>query len=368
MASPIGLNEADNTVVVVLGASGDLAFKKTYPALFGLFKNGFLPPGVHIIGYARSSIEIEAFRKRVSSRMKIAGDSEQKKLDEFLLRCTYVAGKYDEAASFQRLNIAVLKAEEGVSGQKHRVFYMALPPSVFIPASQGLRENVYTESGTCRIVVEKPFGRDFDSSKVLSHALASHWKEDEIYRIDHYLGKEMVKNLMVLRFANVFFGAVWNRSHINNVQITFKEPIGTEGRGGYFDEFGIIRDILSIFAMERPVSLEAEDVRNEKVKVLRCIPPLTLDNTLLGQYTKSPDGKEPGYLEDPTVPKDSVTPTFAAARFFINNERWDGVPFVLKCGKALNEQKTEIRIQFNDVAGNIYPNLNRNELVIRVQP
>lgn len=156
-----------------------------------------------------------------------------------------------------------------------RIFYMALPPSVFAAASLGLKQNVYSETGTNRIIVEKPFGRDSASSKELSINLAKSCQEDEIYRIDHYLGKEMVKNLMVLRFANVFFGAVWNRFYISNVQITFKEPIGTQGRGGYFDEFGIIRDvmqnhllqILTIVAMDKPPSLDAEDVRNEKVKV-----------------------------------------------------------------------------------------------------
>jgi glucose-6-phosphate 1-dehydrogenase len=160
------------------------------------------------------------------------------------------------------------------------------------------------------------------------------------------------------------------------VQITFKEKIGTEGRGGYFDEFGIIRDImqnhlfqiLTLVAMERPCTLDAEDIRDEKVKVLRCIKPLTADKILLGQYGKSADGKEDGYLDDPTVPKDSVTPTFAAAVFNIANERWDGVPFIVKCGKAMNEKKTEIRIQFEDVPGSIFPGLSRNELVIRVQP
>ncbi|KAJ3040093.1 Glucose-6-phosphate 1-dehydrogenase [Rhizophlyctis rosea] len=368
--------QKDSTVVVVLGASGDLAFKKTYPALFGLYKNGFVPPHVAIIGYARSHIELDDFRKRVSSRIKTANDNEKKKLEEFLGMCTYVSGKYDEDAGFQKLDAAIGEVEKKFQGQKHRVFYMALPPSVFIPASKGLKANAYSKSGTNRLVVEKPFGKDLESSKELAASLAAHWQEDEIYRIDHYLGKEMVKNLMILRFANVFLGAAWDRFHIHNVQITFKEPIGTEGRGGYFDEFGIIRDImqnhllqiLTIVAMEKPVSLDAEDVRNEKVKVLRAIAPLTVDDVLLGQYGKSPDGKEPGYLDDPGVPKDSVTPTFAAAVFYINNERWDGVPFILKCGKALNEHKTEVRIQFQDVAGNIYPGVERNELVIRVQP
>ncbi|KAI8918577.1 glucose-6-phosphate dehydrogenase, partial [Powellomyces hirtus] len=354
---------------------GDLAFKKTYPALFGLYKNSLLPQNFSIVGYARSAIELADFKSRVSSRIK-ASDEEKKLLQEFLDKCTYVSGKYDEAESFKRLNAAVDEIQKSFTGRKHRVFYMALPPSVFIPASQGLKEWVYASDGNNRLIVEKPFGKDTESSRELANALAQHWKEDEIYRIDHYLGKEMVKNLMILRFANVFFGAVWNRQYIHNVQITFKEPIGTQGRGGYFDEFGIIRDImqnhllqiLTIVAMEKPVTLDAEDVRNEKVKVLRAISPLTVDDVLLGQYGPSPDGKEEGYLDDKGVPKDSVTPTFAAAAFYIKNERWDGIPFILKCGKALDQQKTEVRIQFQDVPGNIYPSLKRNELVVRVQP
>ncbi|KAI9014918.1 glucose-6-phosphate dehydrogenase [Gaertneriomyces semiglobifer] len=369
-------SDNDSTVVIVLGASGDLAYKKTYPALFGLYKMNFLPPHADIIGYARSHIEIEDFKKRISSRIKVANDEEKKQLKEFLSRCTYISGQYDQDDSYRKLNEAVNNIQKKYKGAWNRVFYMALPPSVFIPASQGLKKFVYSDKGTNRLVVEKPFGKDTESSRELADALAHNWKEDEIYRIDHYLGKEMVKNLMILRFANVFLGAIWNRNFIHNVQITFKEPIGTEGRGGYFNEFGIIRDImqnhllqiLTVVAMEKPVSLDAEDVRNEKVKVLRAISPLKLKDVVLGQYTKSPDGKEAGYLDDEGVPKDSVTPTFAAAVMYIKNERWDGVPFILKAGKALDVQKTEIRIQFQDVPGNIYPSIARNELVVRVQP
>ncbi|KAL2919681.1 Glucose-6-phosphate 1-dehydrogenase [Polyrhizophydium stewartii] len=371
MTSPVSPHSADSCCIV-----GDLAFKKTYPALFGLFRNGFLPKNFQIVGYARSHLDLDEFKRRISSRIKFHNEKERELLPAFLDKCTYVSGQYDQPESYQKLRTAVEHVEGIVAGKRHRIFYMALPPSVFAVASKGLKENVYIADGTNRLIVEKPFGKDTQSSKELSILLAKFWHEDEIYRIDHYLGKEMVKNLMVLRFANVFFGAVWNRFYIHNVQITFKEPIGTEGRGGYFDEFGIIRDImqnhllqiLTIVAMEKPVTLDAEDVRNEKVKVLRAIQPLTLDDVMLGQYTKSADGKEPGYLDDPTVPKGSVTPTFAAAVFYVNNERWDGVPFILKCGKALNEQKTEVRIQFQDVAGNIYKDIARNELVIRVQP
>lgn len=186
----------------------------------------------------------------------------------------------------------------------------------------------------------------------------------------------MVKNILILRFGNEFFGATWNRNHIDNVQISFKEPFGTEGRGGYFDEFGIIRDVmqnhllqvLTLLAMERPVSFSAEDVRDEKVRVLRSIGAIEPKNVIIGQYGKSLDGNKPSYKEDDTVPKDSRCPTFCAMVAYIKNERWDGVPFILKAGKALNEQKTEIRIQFKDVTSGIFKDIPRNELVMRIQP
>lgn len=224
--------------------------------------------------------------------------------------------------------------------------------------------------------VEKPFGKDLASSRELQKSLEPDWKEEEIFRIDHYLGKEMVKNILIMRFGNSFLGATWNRHHIDNVQITFKEPFGTEGRGGYFDEFGIIRDVmqnhllqvLTLLAMERPISFDSEDVRDEKVRVLRSIPAIEPKNVIIGQYGKSLDGSKPSYKEDDTVPKDSRCPTFCALVAYIKNERWDGVPFILKAGKALNEQKTEIRIQFKDVTSGIFKDIPRNELVMRIQP
>ncbi|CAG8453216.1 801_t:CDS:2 [Diversispora eburnea] len=365
------------TTIIVLGASGDLAKKKTYPALFGLYRNDFLPEGTRIIGYSRSKLSNESFYERISGYMKTPTEEIKVQLSKFLKLCTYVSGQYDVEEDYQKLNKVVEDIENSSnSKEKNRVFYMALPPSVFVPVAKGLKKNVYSKNGVNRLIVEKPFGMDLDSSRELGRALAPLWKEEETYRIDHYLGKEMVKNLLIIRFSNIIFSAIWNRQSISNVQITFKEKIGTEGRGGYFDEFGIIRDvmqnhilqILSIVAMERPVSLSSEDVRDEKVRVLRCIPPVKLQDVLLGQYTKSEDGTNPGYLDDNTVPPGSNCPTFAAATLFINNDRWEGVPFILKCGKALNEPKTEIRIQFQDVPGNVFKNSSRNELVIRVQP
>ncbi|CAG8562479.1 1393_t:CDS:2 [Acaulospora morrowiae] len=386
--------------IIVFGASGDLAKKKTFPALFGLYRNGFLPEGTHVIGYSRSKMDLQEFRTRISGYIKAPIAEIKEQLSKFLEICTYISGQYDDDDSYRALNKSIEEVESLSNLEvRNRVFYMALPPSVFVPVASGIKNFVYSTRGENRLIVEKPFGKDLDSSRELGKALEPLWKEEETYRIDHYLGKEMVKNLLIIRFANVFFGAIWNRQSISNVQITFKETFGTEGRGGYFDEFGIIRDvmqnreyavlhklpdkcvltrshsldllqILSIVAMERPVSLSAEDVRDEKVRVLRCIPPVKLDDVLLGQYTKSEDedGVKPGYLDDSTVPPDSNCPTYAAATLFINNDRWEGVPFILKCGKALNEQKTEVRVQFQDVPGNVFKNAPRNELVIRVQP
>lgn len=234
--------------------------------------------------------------------------------------------------------------------------------------------------GWNRIIIEKPFGKDADSSKELSDHLSKLFREEQLYRIDHYLGKEMVQNLMTIRFGNKIFNPTWNRENIASVLITFKEPFGTEGRGGYFDEFGIIRDvmqnhllqILSLVAMEKPVSIHPDDIRNEKVKVLKSISELTLDDVVLGQYIGNPDGEgeaKLSYLDDPTVPAGSTTATYALAVLKINNERWDGVPFILRCGKALNERKAEVRIQYKDVPGDIFGGKpKRNELVIRVQP
>ncbi|KAI9138894.1 glucose-6-phosphate dehydrogenase [Paraphysoderma sedebokerense] len=378
------IDSKEYMTIVVLGASGDLAKKKTYPALFSLYKHHFLPSGTQIIGYARSHLSRQDFHSRISSHIKTSSDADKSLLNSFLSICHYMDGQYDSAADFQKLNSAIREYEnkdEMGNGRdkKNRIFYMALPPSVFIPVAKNVKEQCYATEGWNRLIVEKPFGKDLQSSRELGTALSALWTEKEVYRIDHYLGKEMVKNLFIIRFANVFFSSVWNRDCIENIQITFKEKIGTEGRGGYFDEFGIIRDvmqnhllqILSIIAMERPVSISAEDIRDEKVKVLRQIPPIKLNEMILGQYTASTTdkAKSKGYLDDDTVPTGSLTPTYAAAVLHIRNDRWEGVPFIMKCGKAVNEQKAEIRIQFKDVPGTLFPNpLSRNELVIRVQP
>lgn len=357
-----------NLSIIVLGASGDLAKKKTYPALFALFSNNLLPPKTIIYGYARSEMTDEKFRSTMEPKLKGSGDKKK-----FLELLHYQHGGYDSAESFAKLSETLKKHEDS---KGNRIFYFAIPPSVFVPSAKAIKQSGLSTTGWNRLIVEKPFGRDLETSSQLAKQLGDLYSEDQLYRIDHYLGKEMVQNLMVLRFANSVFDPLWNRNNVASVTISFKEDIGTEGRGGYFDEFGIIRDvmqnhlaqILALFAMEAPVTLDAEDVQNEKVKLLRAIPPVTRDNIVVGQYTASPDGKTPGYLEDPTVPKGSKTPTFASAVLFVNNARWHGVPFILKCGKALNERKTEVRVQFQAPPYNLFNESQPNELVIRVQP
>lgn len=371
------IQEESNYIFTVLGASGDLAKKKIYPTLWALYRDDLLPKKTKFVGYARSNITIADIKKRAEPYSQVKGHQVEQ-FGKFFELNHYVCGTYENADDFAKLNQEIQHLEK--SSTSNRLFYLALPPTVFPIVTKNIKLKCMSSKGWTRIIIEKPFGRDSDSSAELSSHLSSLFKEDEIYRIDHYLGKEMVQNLMALRFGNRIFGPVWNRENIASVMISFKEPFGTQGRGGYFDNFGIIRDVmqnhlLQIFclvAMEKPVTTSAEDIRDEKVKVLRSTRNIDLENVVLGQYVGNleleGDGKE-GYLDDPTVPNNSVTPTYAMATLYINNERWDGIPFFLRCGKALNERKAEVRIQFKDVPGDIFhQQCKRNELVLRVQP
>lgn len=364
--------------IIVFGASGDLAKKKTFPALFNLFRQGFLPSHqVRIFGYARSALTDEGLRDRLRGYLK-PGNTDPSKdpatiVNMFLDLVTYVSGAYDSDEGFKHLEDVISQHEDlnrSQNGATRRLFYLALPPSVYPVVSKMIKKCCMNTRGWTRVVVEKPFGKDLASSDALSEELGELFREDEIYRIDHYLGKEVVQNLLVMRFANRFFLPLWNRDNIANIQIVFKEDFGTEGRGGYFDEYGIVRDIiqnhllqvLCLVAMEKPVSLNPEHIRDEKVKVLKSVEPIRDEEVILGQYD--------GYLDDPTVPKGSVTPTFAMVILHIHNERWDGVPFILKAGKSLESKKAEIRVQFKDVPGDIYKcqKQGRNEFVMRLQP
>uniref|UniRef100_A0A1D1YA71 Glucose-6-phosphate 1-dehydrogenase n=1 Tax=Anthurium amnicola TaxID=1678845 RepID=A0A1D1YA71_9ARAE len=369
--------ETECLSIIVLGASGDLAKKKTFPALFHLFKQGFLQSNeVHIFGYARTKISDDDLRDRIRGYLSEGEDEDSEDLLKFLQLIKYVSGSYDQEEGFILLNKEISQHESSKNspvGTSRRLFYLALPPSVYPSVCKMIRRCCMNQSdlgGWTRIVVEKPFGKDLSSAEGLSAQFGELFDESQLYRIDHYLGKELVQNLLVLRFANRFFLPLWNRDNIDNIQIVFREDFGTEGRGGYFDEYGIIRDIiqnhllqvLCLVAMEKPVSLKPEHIRDEKVKVLQSVLPIASEEVVLGQYE--------GYKDDPTVSKNSNTPTFATMVLRIHNERWEGVPFILKAGKALNSRKAEIRVQFKEVPGDIFKckKQGRNEFVIRLQP
>lgn len=337
--------------------------------------------------------------------------AEKRDVDRFMEICEYVQGEYsgmsEGPSCFQELNERIEEiesefedtcnavADEDVGREKgrkeverrkvigNRIFYLALPPVVYPSVCSEIRASAMaTSKGSwTRVVVEKPFGRDLESSEKLNAQLGALFSEEQLYRIDHYLGKELVQNLVVMRFANRFISPLWNRDNIANVQIIFKEPFGTEGRGGYFDDYGIIRDVIQnhllqimcLVAMEKPCSLSPDDIRDEKLKVLRCIAPVSTDNVVVGQYSSGPHG-QPAYVDDPGVPENSTAPTFCTCVMYVKNERWDGVPFIIKAGKALNEAKCEIRVQFKDVPGDLFESRRvhgkqaRNEFVVRLQP
>jgi len=381
--------EEKHLSIVVIGASGDLAVKKIFPALFSLYCRNLLPKNFHCYGFARTPMSNEAFRESLMRRLTCRytpGEEECRKLmDAFLARCFYIEGNYDDHASFLKLK-SILEENEPQEQQVIRLFYFSVPPFLFMPVANSLSDAGLTsnipEKRSCRVVIEKPFGRDRKSSDELTAGLAQVFTEEQTYRIDHYLGKEVIQNLMALRFANLIFEPLWNRVNIAHVLITWMEDIGVEGRAGYFDAYGIIRDvmqnhllqIMALTAMEEPLSLNPEYVRDEKVKALRSIAPATLDDIVVGQYSAATYHNLPrkGYLEEPGIPANSITPTYAAVALKIRNRRWDGIPFLIRAGKALNDRKTEIRVVFREVPANIF-NVSQtcpeaNELIIRVQP
>ena len=383
------LPERNNLSIVVIGASGDLSVKKIYPALFALYCRNLLPASFTCYGFSRTRMSDAEFRDLLLRHLACRytpGETEcQQAMDAFLERCFYVTGHYDSAEDFSALADVLEKGEpEGESVT--RLFYFSIPPFLFIPTAKSLHASGLTRElpgqRTCRVVIEKPFGRDRNSSDELTRELGQVFTEPQTFRIDHYLGKEVIQNLMVLRFANLIFEPLWNRNNIAHVRISWTEDIGTEGRAGYFDTYGIIRDVmqnhllqmLALVAMEEPLNLNPENVRNEKVKALRAVKPVSLDDIVVGQYTAAEykGVGHPGYLEEEGVPPESITPTYAAVALKVRNRRWDGVPFLMRAGKGVNDRKPEIRIDFRDVPANIFAASatipEANELVIRVQP
>lgn len=373
--------------IIVIGASGDLARKKVLPALFALYCQHFLPEPFHVFGFARRPMTPEGFRELIMEHLTCRytpGASCAEYMAGFLSRCFYVSGEYGSADALLDLYQG-MRAVEG-PGPVNRIYYMAIPPFLFLDVARALGGaglvNCDGGPGWSRAVIEKPFGRDRESSDQLVVSMGQVFTEEQTFRIDHYLGKEIVQNLLVLRFANLVFDPIWNRRYIDHVEISWKEDLGMGDRGGYFDHYGIVRDvmqnhllqILALIAMEQPGSLDPRRVRDAKVNVLQSIPPLTVDDLVLGQYRAATyrGVRYPAYVEEDAVSRDSKTPTFAAAVLRINNSRWDGVPFFVSAGKGLDDHITQIRIRFRPVPGSLFEGLTgslpSNEFVIRVQP
>lgn len=381
-------NVGPSLCIVVVGATGELARHKIFPALFALYYNGCLPENVHIFGYSRTELSNEELRNIVSGNLTCRVDHQQdcgETAANFLKRVFYQSGGYDSCNEMSELDAQMQRLEGDAVG--NRVFYLSVPEDVLLDVASCLATSAQSRRGWTRVIIEKPFGYDAHSSALLTKGLLVHLQEEQIYRIDHLLGKDLIENLTVLRFSNLVFEPLWSRTYIRNVQVIVSEDWGLEGRGRYFDKYGIIRDIvqshmmqtIALFAMEPPVSLAGDDIRNEKVKVLRSMRQPTLQDVVLGQYkaSVSKDGrsKVPGYLDELDVSPNSITPTFLAAVLYIDNARWDDVPFLIKAGMGLIKHSVEIRIQFRHVPGSLYRDLfgynidqATNELVLQIQP
>lgn len=374
--------------IIIFGASGDLAAKKIFPALFSLYSRGLLPEQVNFYGFARSAFSNEEFRNRITATLTCRytpDDSCDAFMGNFLERCYYCQGNYHDSIAYEQLE-QLMRSNDNKNDDAALLFYLAVPPTLYIDIAVAMKAaGLVHESDFphwSRVIIEKPFGRDRKSSDRLTEQLGTLFSENNTYRIDHYLGKEMVQNLLVLRFANQIFQPLWNRAYIQRVELTWAEDLGINERGGYFDHYGIIRDviqnhlmqILALLAMEEPSSLDAKDIRDRKVELLRAIAPVKSEALVVGQYTSGMFNgvRVSGYHDDPSVPDDSITPTFARMQLYVDNERWRGVPFHITAGKGLSRKKTEIKIIFKQAGSNLFCSLDRcpplNELVFRIQP
>jgi glucose-6-phosphate 1-dehydrogenase len=368
------------STLLLFGATGDLARRMLLPSLYGLDSDGLLPPELRIVGTARTNLDDDAFRERAKAALEQylpAGFFHEDVADRFLKRLHYVPLDINDPAGFERLSATIGDPCHGVA------IFLSTAPSLFKPTIDGL-EAAGLACPTVRMALEKPLGSDLESSREINDAVSAAFPEDRIFRIDHYLGKETVQNLLALRFANLLLEPLWNSAHIDHVQITVAETVGVEGRADFYESAGALRDmvqnhmlqLLTLVAMEPPTDFDATAVRDEKVKVLRALRPITAADvealTVTGQYTRGAiDGQPvPGYAEE--VGHDSKTETFVALKAHVDNWRWKGVPFYLRTGKRMPARDTEIFIQFKDVPYSIFASRGAttqpNKLLIGLQP
>lgn len=379
----------DPCTLVIFGASGDLTKRKLIPALFSLFQQGLLPKTFSVVGFARTPMSHEAFRKRFPVQINSEFDPEWRSFSD---RLFYFSGDFKEENDFRNLSQFLEGKEKLPAFSSNLLFYLATPPSVYPKIIEnleraGLSGKQRESKGGARIIIEKPFGRDLKSAASLNRLSGQAFHENQIFRIDHYLGKETVQNILALRFANGIFEPIWNRQYIDHVQITVAEGLGIEGRGAYYEEAGALRDVvqnhmlqlLTLVAMEPPVALDADAIRDEKVKVWRAIRPIQPNEvnqyTVRGQYGPGPfHGQEiKGYRQEEKVHPNSTVETYVAVQFFIDNWRWSQVPFYLRTGKRLPRRVTEVAIQFKRAPHLLFRRFSDhtqqpNLLLLRIQP
>jgi len=379
-------------ILVIFGAAGDLTKRKLVPALYNLRKNELLPDNFAIIGVARAEMSDEEFRNRLRDEMgEFATEKVEPEVWDWIAqRLSYLSGDFDDEQTFVNLKTALEKLDQEHDTHGNYCFYLATAPQYFAPVVQKLGAAGLTKEGKDRwrrVVIEKPFGSDLKSAQKLNRDIKRVLKEDQIYRIDHYLGKETVQNILVFRFGNGIFEPLWNRRYIDCVQITAAEKVGVEQRGGYYEQAGALRDmvpnhllqLVTLTAMEPPVSFNANAVRDEQAKVLHAIqcpsPTEAAQRTVRGQYDAGViDGEAvPAYRSEPNVAPDSHVETFVALKILIDNWRWSGVPFYLRTGKRLGSRDTEIEIQFKSAPFVLFRDtevnkLSRNRLVLHIQP
>jgi glucose-6-phosphate 1-dehydrogenase len=362
--------EVPPTTVVIFGASGDLARRKLLPGLFHLFHEGMLPESFAVVGYSRTELSDDEFRDHAKEAVAKYGGLEDDTWNGFAERLSYVPGEFQKERDFEHLARHIEKVDASF-GTKNRLFYCSTPPEAYPEIVRRIGEEGMDDRA--RIIIEKPFGQDLETAKELNGIVQTVFDESQVFRIDHYLGKETVQNILVFRFANALFEPVWNRSYVDHVQLTVAEEIGIEGRGRFYERVGALRDmvqthllqVLTFLAMEPPPSFDPDRVRDEKVKVLRAIPPVSAAQVVRGQYR--------GYRDEENVPPDSEVETFVALRLEIDNWRWAGVPFLIRTGKRLAERRAEAVIVFKEIPHMIFrqlgmENLEPNTLAIRIQP
>jgi glucose-6-phosphate 1-dehydrogenase len=378
-------------VFFIFGGTGDLTSRKLVPALYNLFLDGWMPENFRIIGLGRTQQSDDQFRDLLLEGINSFsrnGKAESEKWKSFSAHIYFQVSEISEGKTYEEIGARIRQAGDEWESDPCVIYYLAVAPRFFAPIAENLsRQKLVSNSEKSRIVIEKPFGNDLGSAKALNKLLNNIFSEHQIYRIDHYLGKETVQNILAFRFANSIFEPLWNRNHIDHVQVSVTEQLGVGDRGGYYDEAGALRDMVQnhilqlvcLIAMEPPVSFQADEVRNRKVDVLHAMrkfnPEDIQKNAVRGQYaTGWIEGKQvPGYREEEGVDPESNTETFAAIKFFVDNWRWHGVPFYLRTGKRMHQSSSVITIQFKDVPHMIFPSetiegWQQNRLIISIQP